>query len=81
MAYRKIFIAVDCKNEAEVEAVQQFAKELSQAMQLKSADVLRLAPAIRKNRDLLAHTIRTIASDGLKGIMTIAPYFISNFKK
>ncbi|MBQ4127854.1 MAG: hypothetical protein IJD72_07795 [Alistipes sp.] len=81
MAYRKIFIAVDCKNEAEVEAVQQFAKELSQAMQLKSADVLRLAPAIRKNRDLLTHTIRSIASDGMKGVMKSVPYFISNFKK
>lgn len=81
MAYRKIFIAVDCRNEAEVEAVQQFAKELSQAMQLKSTDVLRLAPAIRRNRDLLTHTIRTIATDGLKGIMKVAPYFISNFKK
>lgn len=81
MAYRRIFIAVDCRNEAEVEAVQQFAKELSQAMQLKSTDVLRLAPAIRKNRDLLTHTIRTIATDGLKGIMKVAPYFISNFKK
>ena len=81
MAFRKIFIAVDCKNEAEVEAVQQFAKELSQALQLKSSDILRLAPAIRKNRDLLVHTIRTIATDGIKGVMKIAPYFVSNFKR
>lgn len=81
MAYRKIFIAVDCQNDAEVENVQQFAKELSQMLQLKGVDVLRLAPAIRKNRDLLAHTIRTIAADGLKGVMRIAPYFVSNFKK
>lgn len=81
MAFRKIFIAVDCKNEAEVEAVQQFAKELSQVLQLKSSDILRLAPAIRKNRDLLVHTVRTIASDGIKGVMKIAPYFVSNFKR
>ena len=81
MAFRKIFIAVDCKNEAEVEAVQQFAKELSQVLQLKSSDILRLAPAIRKNRDLLVYTVRTIASDGIKGVMKIAPYFVSNFKR
>ena len=81
MAYRKIFIAVDCQNDAEVENIQQFSKELSQMLQLKGVDVLRLAPAIRKNRDLLAHTIRTIAADGLKGVMRIAPYFVSNFKK
>lgn len=81
MAFRKIFIAVDCKNEAEVEAVQQFAKELSQVLQLKSSDILRLAPAIRKNRDLLVHTVRTIAADGIKGVMKIAPYFVSNFKR
>lgn len=81
MAYRKIFIAVDCQSDAEVENVQQFAKELSQMLQLKGADVLRLAPALRKNRDLMSHTIRTIAADGLKGVMRIAPYFVSNFKK
>lgn len=81
MAYRKIFFAIDCNNEAEVEALQQFAKELSQTLRLKSADVLKLAPAIRKNRDLLAHTIRTISADGVKGVMKIVPYFVSNFKK
>ena len=81
MAYRKIYLAIDCQNEAEVEAVQQFAKELSQALQLKSADVLKLAPSVRKNRDLLAHTIRTISAEGIKGVMKIVPYFVSNFKK
>ena len=81
MAYRKIFIAVDCASEAEVEAVQSFAKELCQTLRLRAVDILRLAPAIRKNRDLLAHTIHTITTDGLKGIIRIAPYFISNFKK
>ena len=81
MAYRKIFIAVDCASEAEVEAVQSFAKELCQTLRLRAVDILHLAPAIRKNRDLLAHTVNTITTDGLKGIIKIAPYFISNFKK
>ena len=81
MAYRKIYLAVDCQNEADTEIVQQFAKELSQALRLKSADVLKLAPALRKNRDLIAHTIRTISADGVKGVMKVIPYFVSNFKK
>lgn len=81
MAYRKIYLAVNCENEAEVEAVQQFAKELSQTLQLKGTDVLKLAPSVRKNRDLLAHTIRTISAEGIKGVMKVVPYFVSNFKK
>lgn len=81
MAYRKIYIAVDCQTDAEVAAVQNFAQEASQMLRLKSSDILRLAPAIRKNRDLIAFTIRSIATDGIKGVMKAVPYFVSNFQK
>ena len=81
MAYRKVFIAVDCSNEAEVEAVQQFGKELSNIMKLKASDVLKIAPMVRKNSGLIMTVIRTISVEGAKGVAKMIPYFMANVKK
>lgn len=81
MAYRKVFIAVDCVDETEVEAVQQFGKELSSIMKLNASDVLRIAPMVRKNSGLIMTVIRTISAEGAKGVAKMIPYFISNVKK
>lgn len=81
MAYRKIFIAVDCANDAEAEAVQQFGKELSGLMKLKASDVLRIAPMTRKNSGLIMTVIRTISAEGAKGVAKMIPYFMANVKK
>jgi hypothetical protein len=81
MAYRKIYIAVDCASEEEVQAVQVVAKEASQILRLQARDIIKIAPVAKKNSALIAKTIKTISSEGMKGIAKIIPYFISNFKK
>lgn len=81
MAYRKIYIAIDCNSDAEVSAVQTFAEEASRMFQLKASDVLKVAPLVRKNSALLMKTIKTISADGAKGIAKIIPYFLANVKK
>ena len=81
MAYRKIFIAIDCENDADALAVQAFAKEVSQMFQLKAADVLRMAPLVKKNGALILKTVKTISAEGTKGIVKIVPYFMANVKK
>lgn len=81
MAYRKVFIAVDCTNEAEFEAIQQFGKELSSIMKLRASDVLRIAPMVRKNSGLIMTVIRTISAEGAKGVAKMIPYFMANVKK
>lgn len=81
MAYRKIFIAVDCNSDAEAMAVQAFAKEVSQMSQLKAADVLKVAPLVRKNSSLLMRTVKAISTDGAKGLAKMVPYFLANVKR
>jgi hypothetical protein len=81
MAYRKVYIAVDCDSDAEALAVQAFAKEASQMFRLKARDVLSLAPTIKKNGSLIVHAVKTISAEGMKGVAKIVPYFIGNIKK
>lgn len=81
MAYRKVYIAIDCNNDAEALAAQAFAKEFSQMFQLRATDVLKIAPIVRKNGGLLMKTIRTISEEGSKGIAKMIPYFLANVKK
>lgn len=81
MAYRKIYIAIDCNNDAEAQAAQEFAKEISQMFQMKAADILKVAPLVRKNGSLILKTIQTISTEGTKGVVKMVPYFIANVKK
>lgn len=81
MAYRKIYIAIDCSSDAEALATQAFAKEVSQTFQLKASDVLKIAPLVRKNSGLIVKTVKTMSTEGVKGIAKIIPYFLANIKK
>jgi hypothetical protein len=81
MAYRKIYIAIDCASEAEAVAVQEFGKEVSALFQMKAADVLRIAPAVKKNSGLLRFAAKTIATEGTRGLAKVIPYFMANVKK
>lgn len=81
MAYRKVYIAIDCDSDAEALAVQAFAKEVSQMFRLNAKDVLRLAPTVKKNGALIVYAVKTISAEGMKGVAKIVPYFIGNIKK
>ena len=81
MAFRKIYIAINCESDAEALAVQAFAKEVSQMFQLRAIDVLKVAPLVRKNGSLILNTIKTISAEGMKGVAKIVPYFIGHIKK
>lgn len=81
MAYRKIYLAIDCQTDEEVAQVQAFAKEISSLYQMRGRDILKLAPAVRKNGGLIARTIKTISTEGAKGVAKMIPYFITNVKK
>lgn len=81
MAYKKVYLAIDCQNEEELAAVQVFGKELSQIMQLKASNVLRIAPMVRKNSALILKAVRVISSEGATGVAKMIPYFLANVKK
>lgn len=81
MAYRKIYLAIDCQSEEEVAQVQNFAKEISGLFQLQARDIIKISPSVRKNSSLIVRAIKTISTEGAVGVAKMIPYFLSNIKK
>lgn len=81
MAYRKIYIALDCQNDEEAKKMQQVAEEISAAFAMSAKDVLEVYPYVKKNAKLIRNSIRTLSQKGLKGIGSIAAEMVANFKK
>ena len=76
MSYRKVFIAVDCDSEQELQMVQNIAKEISGSFSIKANDVINFYPFVVKNRALLYSAVKTVASEGKKGVMKLVPMLL-----
>ena len=72
-SYRKIYIAVLCENDAEAEQVQNVAKDLSGTFRLSAKDLIGIHPLIVKNGQLIGPAVRTIAKDGMAGVIKMVP--------
>jgi hypothetical protein len=81
MAFRKVYIAIDCANEAEFEQVQNVAKVMSNIFRFRGDDVLAMYPIVAKNGEVISATVRTIAQEGMRGVAKMVPYLIKNIKK
>ena len=78
MSHRKIILAVDCENDQQQQAVQEIAKELSATFQLSAASLIRFYPFVKKHKALLYTAVKTIATEGKKGIVKIVPMLLKN---
>ena len=76
MAYRKIFLAVDCNSDQEVEAVQQIAKEVSETFRMSAKDLIAFYPFLRQHKALLYSAVKTVSKEGKKGVMKLIPMLI-----
>lgn len=76
MSYRKVFIAVDCDSEQELQMVQNIAKEISGTFSIKAKDVISFYPFVVQNRALLYSAVKTVASEGKKGVMKLVPMLL-----
>lgn len=72
-SYRKIYIAVFCENEEEITHVQKVAEDLSSTFRLSAKDLIGIHPLIKKNGQLIASAIRTIAKEGMSGVLKVVP--------
>lgn len=81
MAYKRIFVAVDCASQEEAVAVQAAAKRISEIFRLKGSDIISIYPMIEKNGSLIISSIRTIAQEGMRGVMRILPSLVKNIKR
>lgn len=76
MAYRKIIIAVDCDTEQEQIIVQNIAKEISGTFDIKAKDLIGFYPFVKQNKALLYSAVKTVASEGKKGVMKLIPMLL-----
>lgn len=76
MAYKKVFIAIDCDNEEEQQKVQVMAKELSELLRLNAKELINFYPILRKNRGLIYSAINTISKEGKRGLFKLVPLII-----
>ena len=78
MAHRKIIIAVDCESDEQQQAVQDIAKELSSTFQMRATDLISFYPFVKKHKALLYSAVKTVATEGKKGIVKIVPMLLKN---
>lgn len=81
MAYRKIYIALDCKDAEEAQQVQKAAEQLSATFGMSAKDILDIYPSVMKNAGLIKTTIRTLSKEGFRGIGKVVASLMTNLKK
>jgi len=81
MGFRKLNIAVDCKDDLEQQEVQKILDRFSNILRLNGQEVILNAPIFEKNIGVIREIISTMKEKGLnKGILSILP-LIMKFKK
>jgi hypothetical protein len=53
MGYRKIYLAIDCRDDEEAQRVQKVAEDMSSLFRLSAKDIINFYPAIKSNADLV----------------------------
>lgn len=71
--YRKVYIAVICDSEEELKAVQKVAEDISSTFRLSAKDLIAIHPVIKNNGQLIGSAVRTIAKEGMAGVMKVVP--------
>ena len=80
MGYRKIYLAIDCRDDEEAQRVQKVAEDMSSLFRLSAKDIINFYPAIKSNAGVLKTSIKALSRDGMKGLASVIPAVISKFK-
>lgn len=78
MAYRKVIIAVDCENDEEQRMMQEIAQEISNTFQMKAKDIISFYPFVKKHKAMLYSCVKTVATEGKKGMLKLVPIIMKN---
>lgn len=71
MALRKITLAVECRDDAERDAFQNLANEISNMRILKASELLAMEPLLKANKEPLAKLFKMVAKGGPKALLSI----------
>lgn len=78
MAYKKVYVAIDCENEQEQQKVQELAKEISGVLTLKARELIGFYPVLQKNRALIYNAFNILSKEGKKGLFKLIPLLVKS---
>lgn len=68
---RKLYLVIDCKDDAEKEAVQNSLNSLSNSRVLDGGMIVRMFPLFMKNKDDLMELFNMIKTKGISSLLSI----------
>jgi hypothetical protein len=71
MALRKIYLAVECANDQERDAVQGIANELSNMRVMNASSIIKMMPLVEKHKAEFTQLFQMITRDGISSLMSI----------
>lgn len=71
MALRKIYLAVECANDQERDAVQGIANELSNMRVMNASSIIKMMPLVEKHKAEFTQLFQMITRDGISSLMPI----------
>lgn len=68
---RKLFIAIDCDDDAQVQAIQQELNELSNSRVLTGRKIMSMLPYYKSHRNTLNELLKLVSQGGIKGVLSV----------
>lgn len=68
---RKLFIAIDCDDDAQVQAIQQELNELSNSRVLTGRKIISMLPYYKSHRNTLNELFKLVSQGGIKGVLSV----------
>lgn len=68
---RKIYVAVDCENDKERDAVQEAVNELSEMRMFRGADIVQMQPMLRAHSEDFSELFNMVVHGGVKSLLTL----------
>lgn len=68
---RKLFIAIDCDDDAQVQAIQQELNELSNSRVLTGRKIMSMLPYYKSHRNTLNELFKLVSQGGIKGVLSV----------
>lgn len=68
---RKLFIAIDCDDDAQVQAIQQELNELSNSRVLTGKKIMSMLPYYKSHRNTLNELFKLVSQGGVKAVLSM----------
>lgn len=68
---RKLFIAIECDDDAQVQAIQNELNELSNSRVLTGRKLMSMLPYYKSHRNTLNELFKLVSQGGVKAVLSI----------